>query len=118
MAYVPKYMGNVDRMVRQGVTLFDDALDAEQLLAAQSMFKAGLDEVHELNQMPVTSKSGAIWDLNVNIRSSAPISRLVSLNHPIAVQFAAGQSAANVQLAPNVDKSLVPCKDFVLLFRD
>ena len=37
--------------------------------------------------MPIATKSGAIWDLNVNIRSNSPISRLISLNHPIGVQL-------------------------------
>jgi hypothetical protein len=68
--------------------------------------------------MPIAAKNGAVWDLNVNVRSSVPISRLVSLNHPIAVQFVNGSTIANVQLADSVDKRLVPSKDFVLLFRD
>ena len=68
--------------------------------------------------MPIATKSGAIWDLNVNIKSNAPISRLISLNHPIGVQFANENHVANVQLADTIDKRLVPCKDFVLLYRD
>ena len=68
--------------------------------------------------MPIATKSGAIWDLNVNIKSNAPISRLISLNHPIGVQFANSNHVANVQLSDTIDKRLVPCKDFVLLFRD
>ena len=62
----------------------------------QSEIKAALDAVHELDKMPMTSKSGAVWDLNVNIRSVDKISRLVSLNHPIAVQFADNNRVANV----------------------
>ena len=68
--------------------------------------------------MPIATKSGAIWDLNVNIRSNSPISRLISLNHPIGVQFALSNTVVNVQLSDTIDKKLVPCKDFVLLFRD
>jgi hypothetical protein len=68
--------------------------------------------------MPTVTKSQATWDLNVVIRSDARISRLISLNHPIGVQFAAENTYANVQLASSVDRQLVPCKDFVLLFRD
>ena len=77
-----------------------------------------MDAVRELNEMPTATKSGALWDLNVNIKSSAPLSRLVSLNHPIGVSLAAGNTIANVRLSETVDKTLVPCKDFVLLFRD
>jgi hypothetical protein len=117
MAFVPKYLGNVDMTVRNGVTLFTDAADPSEIDQASQM-KAALDAVHELEQMPIATKSGAVWDLNVNIRSSAHISRLVSLNHPIAVQLAGGSTIANVQLADSVDKRLVPSKDFVLLFRD
>jgi len=34
------------------------------------------------------------------------------------VQFAAGKTLANVQLASTIDKKKVPCRDFVLRFRD
>lgn len=118
MAYVPKYMGDVDRFIRTGVTLFDDAPDAETLLQKQSNMKAALDSVRDLAEMPLASKSSAVWDLNVNIRSNSPLSRLSSVNHPIAVQFAHGSTVANVRLDQSVDRRLVPCMDFVLLFRD
>lgn len=68
--------------------------------------------------MPIVNKSSAIWDLNVNIRSIASLSRIASVNHPIAVRFAGNSTAANVTLDTAVDRILVPCKDFVLLFRD
>jgi len=117
MAFVPKYLGNVDTDVRTGVTLFTDAQNAEALPKASEL-KAVLDDIHELDQMPIASKNGVVWDLNVTVRSSAPLSRLISLNHPIAVQFADNKTVANVQLAASVDKKRVPCKDFVLRFRD
>lgn len=66
------------------------------IVTRQSEVRSVLSEIHELDQMPLASKSGAVWDLNVNIRSGAQISRLVSLNHPIAVQFADGNRVANV----------------------
>lgn len=87
-------------------------------MAAQSELKEALEAVKELHEMPTAIKSGALWDLNVNIRSSAPLSRLVSLNHPVGVQLALGNTVANVRLSESVDKTLVPCSDFVLLFRD
>jgi len=68
--------------------------------------------------MPVSNKSSAVWDLNINIRSNSPLSRLSSINQPIAVQFADNSTVANVTLDPSVDRKLVPCMDFVLLFRD
>lgn len=68
--------------------------------------------------MPIVEQSSAVWDLNVTIRSSAPLSRLVSINHPICVQFLSDCTVASVQLADTVDRRRVPCKDFVLLFRD
>jgi len=34
------------------------------------------------------------------------------------VQFAAGKTLANVQLASTINKQKVPCRDFVLRFRD
>jgi hypothetical protein len=46
--------------------------------------------------MPIDIKSCALWDLNVNIKSSAPFKRLASLNHPIQVQFAADKTITNV----------------------
>lgn len=87
-------------------------------MAAQSQLKEALEAVKELHEMPTAIKSGALWDLNVNIRSSAPLSRLVSLNHPVGVHLASGSTVANVRLSDSVDKTLVPCSDFVLLFRD
>ena len=68
--------------------------------------------------MPTVLKSPAIWDVNVTIKSNAQLSRLVSLNHPIAIQFSDANKLASVQLAATVKKEFVPCKDFVLLFRD
>jgi len=96
MSYVPRYLGLTDFEVRNGVTLFDDALSAEEIEKRQSEMKKALDDCHELDSMPQTNKSAAIWDLNVTIKSSEAISRLVSLNHPIGVQFAEGNSIANV----------------------
>jgi len=87
-------------------------------VAAQSELKEALEAVKELHEMPTAITSGALWDLNVNIRSSAPLSRLVSLNHPIEVKLGLGNKVANVRLSESVDKTLVPCRDFVLLFRD
>lgn len=78
----------------------------------------GLEQVVSLATMPVVDKSSALWDLNINLKSTAPLKRLASLNHPIQVQFAAAKTIANVQLAPSTDRRKVPCKDFVLMFRD
>jgi hypothetical protein len=78
----------------------------------------GLEHVMSLDKMPVTEQSTALWDINVTIKSSAPFQRLISVNHPIQIQFAADKTLANVQLAPSIDKKKVPCKDFVLMFRD
>jgi len=86
MAYIPRYMGNLDTVVLNGTTLYEESLDQSEF-NKQSELKAALDAVKELNDMPIATKSGAIWDLNVKIRSNSPISRLVSLNHPIGVQF-------------------------------
>jgi len=48
MAYVPKYMGDVDRFIRTGVTLYDDAPNAAALLEKQSGIKEALDSVLDL----------------------------------------------------------------------
>jgi len=84
----------------------------------KSDLKEALDCVHELQKMPTVLKSPAIWDVNVTIKSNTQLSRLVSLNHPIVIQFSDGKKLASVQLAATVKKEFVPCKDFVLLFRD
>lgn len=77
-----------------------------------------LDNWEQIAKTPVATQSAAIWDLNVNIKSSAPFTRLASLNHPIQVQFCADKMVANIRLADSIDKKLVPCRDFVLLYRD
>jgi len=71
--------------------------------------------------MTVEERAQTAWDLNVTIKSEQSITRVKSLNHPIAVQFAShkiANSIANVSLCPSINKKLVPCKDFILLFRD
>ena len=40
MAYVPKYMGNVDKFVRTGVTLLSDAPDANALCKFCQIFSS------------------------------------------------------------------------------
>ena len=46
------------------------------------------------------------------------MTRLASLNHPVHVKSAPDGSFAHVSLKDCVDRSLVPCRDFVMYIRD
>jgi hypothetical protein len=52
------------------------------------------------------------------MKAPATITRLASLHHPIQVQHSEDKMVANISLADSLNKKLVPCQDFVLLYRD
>jgi hypothetical protein len=51
------------------------------------------------------------------IKSQAPLSRLISLNHRVDVSLSENKQTAQISLSNN-DRSNVPNRDFVLRFRD
>ena len=51
------------------------------------------------------------------IKSQAPLSRLISINHSVDVSLSENKQSAQINLSPN-DRKFVPNRDFVLLFRD
>ena len=68
--------------------------------------------------MPVRSGWSGLWDINVKVQGSGKIERLASLNHPIKAQVSPDNGSAIIKLRDTLDRSLVPCQDFVLLVRD
>lgn len=68
--------------------------------------------------MPVKTGWSGLWDIQVRVHGSGQIKRLASLNHPIKAQISPDNESAIVNLRDTVDRSLVPCNDFVLLVRD
>ena len=51
------------------------------------------------------------------IKSQAPLSRLISVNHGVDVSLTENKQSAKISLS-NKDARYVPNRDFVLLFRD
>ncbi len=51
------------------------------------------------------------------IKSQAPLSRLISVNHLVKVKLTENKQSAIISLSKN-DRHYVPNRDFVLLFRD
>jgi hypothetical protein len=51
------------------------------------------------------------------IKSQAPLSRLISVNHGVDVSLTENIQSAQINLSLN-DRKFVPNRDFVLLFRD
>ena len=51
------------------------------------------------------------------IKSQAPLSRLISVNHGVNVSLTENKQSAQIKLSLN-DRMFVPNRDFVLLFRD
>ena len=96
MAYIPAYMGNVAKAEPA-------KKQSEQAIA---------------NEMPVKQGFSGLWDINVTVRSDAEIERLASINHSVKINIAEDLRSASVSLKDTVDRSLVPCSDFVLLIRD
>jgi hypothetical protein len=45
----------------------------------------GLEAVIGLSTMPVVKESTALWEINLNLKSTSPFVRIASTNHPIAV---------------------------------
>jgi hypothetical protein len=74
--------------------------------------------VMDVNTMPTTMKSEALWNIQVQVSGSSSILRLVSLNHPIDVAMSPKKTDAHVRISKDLDRTLVPNRDFVLLFQD
>ena len=68
--------------------------------------------------MPVKKGWSGLWDIIVKVQCSGQLQRLASTNHPIKAQISPDKSSAIVTLRNTVDRSLVPCSDFVLLIKD
>ena len=68
--------------------------------------------------MPIKQGFSGLWDINITVKAEAPIERLVSLNHPVNFNISSDQQTASISLKDSVDRTLVPCRDFVLLIRD
>ena len=68
--------------------------------------------------MPVKEGWSGLWDIQVRVQGAGHIRRVASLNHPIRAQINPDGGSAIVKLRETVDRSLVPCQDFVLLIRD
>ena len=68
--------------------------------------------------MPIRTGWSGLWDIQVRVKGQGPIKRIASLNHPIKVQLDGDKASSVVSLKNTVDRTLVPCKDFVLLVRD
>ena len=117
MAFIPPYMGKIDTEIQKEVVLQPDA-DSSYLLKRRSEMAAALENMVLASSSTVAKQNEAVWDLNINIKSITTFTRLASLNHPIQVCFNAAKDVANVSLSDALDKKLVPCRDFVLLYRD
>jgi len=109
MAYVPRYVGNLDGLAATG-----------QQYKGQSVSRAVSDQIMEDVSMvtthPVVRDVPYLWDLEVNIEAQGEIKRLASRNHKIAYDIKG--SSARVWLSEEQDKLAVPNRDFVLLIRD
>jgi hypothetical protein len=58
-----------------------------------------------------------VWDISVMVKSQAPLTRLISLNHKVDATLTENRFAAKISLSAD-DRKNVPNRDFVLLFRD
>ena len=70
------------------------------------------------NTPSMKSSWTGLWDMQLRINGQAPLERLTSLNHPIKIQMSEDKQRAIITLKNTVDRSLVPCEDFVLYIRD
>ena len=85
--------------------MHEDAENADSLLQMKSdLNQKVLDSLFDLEKTPITSKSSAIWEFNIYIQADEPLSRIVSLNHPIEVVLTEEKKVANIRLANAVDK--------------
>ena len=68
--------------------------------------------------MPVQTESSGLYDFQIQVVGEGRLTRLASLNHPVKVSLAPDETYAKVALKDCVDRTLVPCRDFVLYVRD
>ena len=90
----------------------------ESLAFADPQKYASIHEVLEVESMPVRTQSSGLWDISVWVKGEGKLTRVASLNHPVIVSTTQDHSYAHVNLKPEVDRSLVPNRDFVLYIRD
>jgi len=78
-----------------------------------------LSEIIDYCSHPVAGKdeSNVVWAISLMIKSQAPLSRLISVNHGVDVSLTQSKQTAVICLSTN-DRHFVPNRDFVLLFRD
>ena len=101
-SFVPAYLGNssCSLMVEQ----------TEKYKSTQEMAKVDL--------IPAKTNWLGLWDLEIRLKGQGTFERLCSLNHPIRIQLAQDKKQAIISLKRTVDRSIVPCEDFVLYIRD
>ena len=112
MTYVPRYMGNQSNLPSLNRT------DPQDLSTDQLDKLASLQNIAEVEEMPVKLRASGLWDFQIKVHGQGELERIASLNHPIQVTLSPDKTKASVCLKSTVDRSLVPNSDFVLYIRD
>ena len=89
MAYVPAYLGNVQKFGKN---------DDQEPNDLQENQPESVVDVQDMEEMPVKTQSSGLWDISITIQGEGKIERLASLNHPIKVLTDANQNKAMVSL--------------------
>ena len=63
-------------------------------------------------------KFSGLYDIQIHVQAQGEIKRLASANHPILAGLTNDKKQALVRLSEDIDRSYVPCRDFVLYIRD
>ena len=117
MAFVPAYLGNVSKS-KIGRMDSSEYYASESYDSIESERSQSIQEVLDFQDIPVKTRSSGLWDLQVTVQGEGKLERVASINHPVKVRTNKSKTTAVVSLKPSVDRSLVPCKDFVLYVRD
>ena len=83
MVFIPPYMGNKQTYETKGVNFKGQLIPQGNL--PETIQNAHRTELMELISQPVYTRSNVLWDVKINIKSQAKLSRIASINHAIDV---------------------------------
>ena len=116
MAYVPAYMGDVAAQINANSSKLN--LDSTLKKPNSAEDQKQLTEFFDALNTPADQGNSGLWDIQIQVNAVRKLERLTSVNHLVEVDLDDSMTFARLKLSDDIDKTLVPCKDFVLYIKE